>query len=73
MASTKKMNDLDPQLYSSECNDEGFLVPKIVDGGTDPKDFLFPFHLQDKQSGMLAIFVDENNVIIQTIQTIRKL
>ena len=40
--STKKMCDLDPNLYSYEFNYEGFLVPKIVDGGTNPEDFSFP-------------------------------
>ena len=38
----KKMCDLDPNLYSYEFNDEGFLVAKIVDGGTNLEDFAFP-------------------------------
>ena len=42
VASTKKMCDLDPNLYSYEFNDEGFLVAKIVDGGTNLEDFAFP-------------------------------
>ena len=36
------MCDLDPNLYSYEFNDEGFLVAKIVDGGTNLEDFAFP-------------------------------
>ena len=36
------MCDLDPNLYSYECNDKVFLVRKIVDGGTNPEDFPFP-------------------------------
>ena len=36
------MCDLDPNIYSYELNDEWFLVPKIVDGGTILEDFPFP-------------------------------
>ena len=42
LSSREKRCDLDPQLYSYELNDEGLLVPLIVNGDVTPRDFPFP-------------------------------
>ena len=55
------MCDLDPNLYSYEFNDEGFLVPKFVDGGTNPEDFLF--HCQCGKYARDAVHVFFINIL----------